>query len=194
MTKTRMILKKIHHVVLTTAELMESFIPGYSETYEAMHKKVRGCTYPQKPNPQQWKRQQEKTFYTLLSRLKEHDLIEKQKTGSKSLWKITKKGTEYLEKSENNQTEVLPRKDYSKSLDRVFNIVIFDIPEKFKHKRIWLRQQLKNLDFVMLQKSVWIGKYKIPEGLVYDIETLKLLPYIHILKVYKTGSIANLKL
>jgi len=194
MTKTRMILKKLHHTMLTTTEMIEGFIPGYSKTYEAMRKKIKGYTYPQKLSSQQWKRQQEKVFYTLLSRLKEHGLLEKQRIGLMSLWKITKKGIKYLEESENNQTEALPKKNYSKSLDNSFNIIIFDIPEKFKYKRIWLRQQLKKLDFIILQKSVWIGKYKIPEEFMYDIETLKLLPYIHILKVYKTGSLANLKL
>jgi len=194
MTKTQIILKKLRHATLTTAEIIESFLPGYSETYEAMRKKIKGYTYPQKLSPQQWKRQQERIFYTLLSRLKEHELVKKQGIGPKSLWEITQKGIENLEKIKINPTKDFPKENYSKSLDKFLNIVVFDIPEKFKYKRVWLRQQLKKLDFVMLQRSVWIGKYKIPEEFIYDLETLKLLTYIHILKVHKTGSLINLEL
>ncbi len=41
-------------------------------------------------------------------------------------------------------------------------IVIFDVPEKKKKIREWLRFQLKWWDFKMVQKSVWVGNGPLP--------------------------------
>lgn len=41
-------------------------------------------------------------------------------------------------------------------------IVIFDIPEKKRKVRDWIRGQLSLWDYTMLQKSVWIGKGEFP--------------------------------
>jgi CRISPR/Cas system-associated endoribonuclease Cas2 len=41
--------------------------------------------------------------------------------------------------------------------------VLFDIPEKRRKIRNWLRDQLKEWDFELVQKSVWIGKGPLPK-------------------------------
>ncbi|MBI2635441.1 MAG: CRISPR-associated endonuclease Cas2, partial [Parcubacteria group bacterium] len=72
-------------------------------------------------------------------------------------------------------------------------VVIFDIPEKQKHKREWLRGQLQDLGFKMIQKSVWMGKRKFPKEFLEDIRDLKLLAYVEIFSVTKTGSMRPLR-
>ena len=42
-------------------------------------------------------------------------------------------------------------------------MVLFDIPEKKRKVRNWLRLQLKLWDFEMLQQSVWLGKGPLPK-------------------------------
>ncbi len=42
-------------------------------------------------------------------------------------------------------------------------IVMFDIPEKKRRVRDWLRGQLRFWGFTMLQKSVWMGNGKLPK-------------------------------
>jgi len=42
-------------------------------------------------------------------------------------------------------------------------IVIFDIPEKKKKVREWLRRQIKMWGFEIIQKSVWIGDGPLPK-------------------------------
>ena len=71
-------------------------------------------------------------------------------------------------------------------------IVSFDVPEKEKRKRGWLRSTLKNLGFRMLQKSVWIGKVKIPEAYLEDLKRLRLLSYIEIFAISKRGTIRHI--
>ena len=109
------------------------------------------------------------------------------------VWQITPKGIGKLKLMADKNTANIPKKSYEILKDTDWNLVIFDIPEKFKRKRVWLREQLKDFGFTLLQKSVWIGKYKIPEEFIYDLRNLKLLPYIHIFKIHKRGSLTNLE-
>ena len=41
-------------------------------------------------------------------------------------------------------------------------LLIYDIPEERKKERDWSRRQLKNFDFSMIQKSVWVGPSPLP--------------------------------
>jgi hypothetical protein len=51
------------------------------------------------------------------------------------------------------------KKDAPKNL-----LLIYDIPEGRKKERDWFRRQLKNFDFIMIQKSVWVGPSPLPEN------------------------------
>jgi DNA-binding transcriptional regulator PaaX len=75
------------------------------------------------------------------------------------------------------------KKDAPKNL-----LLIYDIPEGRKKERDWFRRQLKNFDFKMIQRSVWVGPSPLPEdflgylkriGLQKEFKTFKLAkPYI----------------
>jgi len=67
-------------------------------------------------------------------------------------------------------------------------IVMYDIPHKMKKERDWFRRQLKNFNYVMIQKSVWVGPSPLPKdfrdyvkliGLRKQLKTFKLAkPYL----------------
>ena len=191
MNKTEIILSKLRHRVLSTAELIEELLPGYYATYQAMRKKISGNTYPEKISKEEYARQQEKSFYTLLSRLHQDGMIQRKKSGMKSIWNITKMGLGKLEKVLKSIKANLPKKFYKKIPDESLTIIIFDIPEKFKGRRVWLRKNLRALGFSLLQKSVWAGRCGVPEEFMYDLKSLRLLPFLHIFKVQKGGSLPD---
>lgn len=56
-----------------------------------------------------------------------------------------------------------------KPWDNKIRIVIFDISEKKRRVREWLRQELFLLQFKQLQKSVYVGKYPLSDILYQDI-------------------------
>lgn len=66
-------------------------------------------------------------------------------------------------------------------------IVMYDIPHEKKKERDWFRRQLKNFDYIMIQKSVWVGPSPLPKdfreyvkliGLKKQLKTFKLAkPY-----------------
>ncbi len=51
-------------------------------------------------------------------------------------------------------------------------IIIFDIPEKHRKIRNWLRNQLKIWDFEMVQQSVWVGKGPLPRKFTDHLKIL----------------------
>ena len=156
-----------------------------------MQRRAIGYSYPKRLTPKEQKRLEEKTFYTLLSRLKSDGLVGKQKKGGISVWRITTKGRGRLTNLKETKKNVLPQKTYRATPDDQLRIVIFDIPECFRHIRNWLRITLEMLGFRLLQKSVWIGKQKIPEEFLYDLRKLNMLKYVHIFAVSKRGSITS---
>mgnify|MGYP001581331649 CR=1 FL=1 len=65
-------------------------------------------------------------------------------------------------------------------------MVLFDIPEKKRKIRNWLRLHLKLWNFEMLQQSVWLGKGPLPKEFV---DRLDLLGIGKCVKIFKIESI-----
>lgn len=62
-----------------------------------------------------------------------------------------------------------PKREYLQSFMSNFQkdapknlLLIYDIPEVRKKERDWFRRQLKNFDFIMIQRSVWVGPSPLP--------------------------------
>lgn len=96
-----------------------------------------------------------------INRLKRQGLIQEDKQNHKYF--LTKEGEEILNYVY-NRSSILRKK-----WDGKIRIVIFDVPEKKRRYREWLRQELLLLDFKPLQKSVYIGKLPLPEDFYRDI-------------------------
>lgn len=183
--KTKKILEIISEGLITTNDIILTILEsGYGSSYSKLS---RNLSKRESARIDIRKQQEEKQrFYSLLSKLKSEGFISS-KIGK---WSITKKGTAKINDSESkNLILKLPSYRYQKEKDNKTKIVIFDIPEKDKKKRGWLRLVLLNLDYSLLQKSVWIGKTKIPEEFLNDIQSLKLMKHVHIFTVEKSGSI-----
>ncbi len=192
-TKTRRILGLLRHKAATAAEILEAFRLSSPDAFKVT-KNLLGHMDVPKFDYAAWKRQEEKKFYTLLSKMRHEGLIKKEKFENGKIWELTKKGFNHLEKISGFPGIVLPQKKYKKEKSNDLTLIVFDIPEKYKYKRAWLRKYLIDLGFQILQKSVWIGKYEIPEDFLYDLKDLNLLDNMHILKVNKTGSLLNFDL
>ncbi len=62
-------------------------------------------------------------------------------------------------------------------------MVLFDIPEKKRKIRGWLRLQLKLWDFRMLQQSVWLGKGPLPKEFTTRLQSLGINDCVKIFKI-----------
>ncbi|MDO8584985.1 MAG: hypothetical protein Q7R85_02580 [bacterium] len=132
--------------------------------------------------------QERQYVHKLLSKLKHEGLVAKT-ADRNGRWKATLAGMMRVKKSA--QRNAYPPKTFTVKQSHELKIVIFDIPERQKGKREWLRAVLKNLRFVKLQQSVWAGKVVLPEAFFDALRALGLLSHVQILAVTKTGSLKH---
>ena len=62
-------------------------------------------------------------------------------------------------------------------------MVLFDIPEKKRKTRNWVRSQLKLWNFEMLQQSVWLGKGPLPKEFVSRLDLLGIGKCVKMFKI-----------
>ncbi|OGF74791.1 CRISPR-associated endonuclease Cas2 [Candidatus Giovannonibacteria bacterium RIFCSPHIGHO2_02_43_13] len=175
--KIMAILSTLAGGALLTLKIFDEIWPtGFSRSYYR-NKKISRTNFDAE-------RRQE--FFNLLNYLQRKGFVEKKKTDAGIFWKITSGGLVKLKILKNKST------DYQADSDGNLKIIIFDVPEKERKLRAWLRSALKILGFRMLQQSVWIGKGRIPELFLFDLRQKNLLPYIHIMEVNKGGTVKEL--
>lgn len=96
--------------------------------------------------PQQYKRH---NFSLLIGKSLKTGYVERIIKNGKSYLRLTSAGKEQMERE-------FPITSLTKTWNKKWIIVIFDIEEKSRGKRNRLRNMLKNVGFGILQKSVWI--------------------------------------
>jgi len=147
-------------------------LTDYSGGYKLLRKRMKGWMDVPKPKRIDYQKLKEQTLRTILSRLKKRGLVE----DKKGIWAITEKGREFLKnkiphfghlKTENKKKEM---------------VVVFDIPELRRKQRNWLRSELMALNFIPLQKSVWLGPAPLPKEFIKYLSETNLLQYLKFFK------------
>lgn len=191
---TQIILKSLKEAWRATDFILEIFMGG--NYYQGTKK---GAFYQTMPvfskreiikTDSKFLKKEKQKFYSSLSRLKRQGFVSKKIKDNKTFWKITALGEKRLEKI--NNIFHFPKLNYKQEKSNDVVLIIFDIPEKERNKRAWLRSNLSALGFTLFQKSVWMGKNKLPEEFLKALSGLNLINYIHILKITKTGTIKEL--
>ena len=154
-------------------------LTDYHGGYRLMRARMHGYTGParQGRRPASFFEASGNTLRVTFSRLKKRGLVQ----NKSSEWKITERGRAYLDKIRSKFK--LPVHVSKKISPKPKNmIVVFDIPEAQKRKRAWLRTELSNLEFAMLQKSVWFGPTPLPKRFLKSLNQLRLIPYLKFFK------------
>ncbi|MBP6925523.1 MAG: hypothetical protein KBC22_00485 [Candidatus Pacebacteria bacterium] len=104
-------------------------------------------------------------------------------TTNDNQWQLTAEGKELFQKKNKGLRFFFSKKKpHTKPKKEI--LLLFDIPEKERYKRDWLRSELIGLSFEMIQKSVWLGP-KLPEDLHAYLMHKKLIQYIRIFSIKK---------
>lgn len=85
------------------------------------------------------------------------------------------------------------RPHYEVSPSEEVKIITFDIPEKKKVCRNWLRLALKDMNFNFLQKSVWVGTAALPEEFLDDLRKQEIFDFVEIFAVTKKGTLRQIR-
>lgn len=122
---------------------------------------------------------QRNTFDSAMWRLNKNGFV-KNRDGD---WSITNSGKIYL--SRKNKLEF---KKFSSPFEKRSPrnlLLMFDVPESKKVERGWLRWQLKEFNYIMVQKSVWVGPSPLPKEFKEYVKELNLDNCIKIFKLAK---------
>jgi DNA-binding transcriptional regulator PaaX len=127
----------------------------------------------------EFKRYKKESVQVALSRLHKNGYLTNSPTG----WSITPKGKKYSQSTHPLDYIVSPfNKDSLPGM-----IISFDIPEKDRAKRHWLRNQIKIFGYKMLQQSLWIGPSPLPPLFVKRLEDLNIRKNVKTFKITKSN-------
>jgi len=141
------------------------------------------------------KQREQERFYNLLSYLQRQGFISKYNKHDRreNRWRLTKNGREKLKVFEINTKKtggnLKPIKLKKSPVEDHLKIVVFDIPERKRAYRSWIRQTLRNCNYRMLQQSVWIGKVKLPKEFIQSLKRYGFLKCVHIFSVANRGTL-----
>lgn len=121
-----------------------------------------------------------------LSRLQAQGLVSRHGPKRYARWLLTAKGRARLAAA---KQRAAPSPATQK--DGVPRLVIFDVPERERAKREFIRRTLTAAGFRQLQKSVWWGREALPPNFIGLVERLRLGEHVHIFSVRETGTLPD---
>lgn len=129
----------------------------------------------------------QRSLSSMLSYLKRQGLVARRGSKKKTLWKITALGRQFLDRDP--ALHQLKTIDDLPPEDGIARLVTFDVPEKYRAGRVWLRTTLIMCDFQPLQRSVFLGWRPLPEDILRELDLRKMNRFIHIISIEKTGTL-----
>lgn len=114
-----------------------------------------------------------------LSRLQTKGYVDNSTAG----WSITKQGQDYVKNNHLLSYLNSPFKESSPA----HTIIAFDISEKDRVLRRWLRNQLKIFNYKLLQQSLWIGPGPLPASFLKRLEELNIRKNVKTFKITKSN-------
>jgi virulence-associated protein VapD len=177
----------------TAADILDAMLSNYASSRRKLSRSLR---YGPRRFKTDWAaayRDRQK-FFKLMDHLKRQGLIEPKQQGSQRRWRLTAAGRAKLPILRERNLYAREQARYENTgPDINVKIITYDIPVKEgQRKRDWLRAVLQNLGFTMLQKSVWVGKRKVPEAFFEDLRARHMLDFVQVFAVAKSGTLREL--
>ena len=188
------ILGKLSGAAMEAGDLLEAFLEsGYGASQSTMARELRAVKRRREKGAEEWARytRLQRRYYNAIAWLKQDGLITDQKSDQGRILQLTRKGMQKFIALKDRQKNALPEHSYRATASNSFVIVAFDVPEKERRKRDWLRDTLRYMGLHMLQESVWIGKVVMPKDFIDDLRTLRLLEYVEIFEITRAGSLRH---
>ncbi len=186
-------LELLEDAAFSIGDLFDALLmSGYGASYSAMMGTYTKKDREGERRAAEWEREyiMRQRYYSMLYKLRKDGLVREDKSKDGRIFIITPEGKKKLRiMRTRKQDEVLPFPRHQKIQSPNFTLVVFDIPERERRKRVWLRAALFHMGFMMVQKSVWMGKIKIPKQFLDDLRDMKLMPYVEIFEITKTGTL-----
>lgn len=116
-------------------------------------------------------------FFVRLKYLKQQKYIQIFVEGKEKYVELTPKGIKRAKKLTLNNLEI----NRPKKWDKKWRVVIFDVPEKQHHNRDIFRDQIKQMGFIQIQKSVYVYPFECAKEIALLSEILNIARFITIM-------------
>ncbi|MDO8743144.1 MAG: CRISPR-associated endonuclease Cas2 [Candidatus Azambacteria bacterium] len=131
----------------------------------------------------EWQKINERALRTAIRKLYQSKLIDyKEKSDGTISMTLTDNGKKRAIQYSLDSMEIKKPKQW----DRLWRLVIFDIPEEERQGRNALSAKLKELGFYPLQKSVFIHPYECKNEVDFIVELFNLRSYVRLFTVKET--------
>jgi len=131
----------------------------------------------------EWQKINERSLRTAIQKLYQSKLIDfKEKSDGTVSMTLTNNGKKKIIQFNLDLIEIKKPKQW----DRLWRLVIFDIPEEERRGRNALAVKLKELGFYPLQKSVFIHPYECKNEVDFIVELFNLRPYVRLFTIKET--------
>ncbi|OGH09017.1 MAG: CRISPR-associated endonuclease Cas2 [Candidatus Levybacteria bacterium RBG_16_35_6] len=148
--------------------------PGIGQLYKAIEK-------------EKWEQAKKRgALQSTIRRLKKQELVSWREVNGKLTLNLTEKGKK---KVLTYKIDELKLKEQTK-WDKMWRVIIFDIPEKNRSARDVFREKLKDLNFYQLQKSVFVTRLECREEIDFLKNNLGIAQYVHYILGKEVESIA----
>ena len=130
-------------------------------------------------------------FYRTLHYLKKQKLVIKKKGKTKSHWVLTPHGREKIQQYRKSRLDPFSAAQtiFVKPQGGGVTIVAYDVPERERRKRDWIRMCLAEMACEKIQKSVWVARGALDQDFIQALRERNLLGRVHIFAVTKQGTI-----
>lgn len=174
-TTTRFILRALR--VLGEASFDILIAPFFPKQYPftASGRKLFGLDPPAM-------RPAKRSVSALLARLRRQGFVVRVAQGKRTVWRLSPAGEQHLRELEIERS-VLPPSDGK------LRIVSFDVPERERRKRDWLRRTLRSCDYRMVQKSVWAGERPLPDWFLRGAEAAGVIDCLDVFSIAQKGTL-----
>ncbi|MDO8470318.1 MAG: hypothetical protein Q7S84_04920 [bacterium] len=128
-------------------------------------------------------------YQQTISRLVRGGLVERVGNRKNARFRLSLRGIREFKKRAEHPQPPDPRIYPSEPARTAITIVSYDIPERDRWKRTWIRSVLVSLGYRMVHQSVWVGTRKLPDRFLKDARELGILHCMEIFEVSKTGTL-----
>ena len=129
-------------------------------------------------------------YLRTISRLVQEGLVAKRGRGEAARFKLSIRG---IRERERRTITLTPNPhSYAPEPGRtVITIVSYDIPERERWKRAWVREVLVNHGYRKVHQSMWLGTKPLPGQFLKDARELGVLHHLEIFEVGREGTLRD---
>lgn len=129
-----------------------------------------------------------RSFYNALKRLERKHLVGVKQRGGSEGWQLTDEGEKAARRLKMKLVQARARR-----WDQKWRLIIFDVPERIRGRRDFLRRELQSLGLHQLQKSVWAAPHPLPEEFFAIMGELDLGKHLRVVTAERIEDDGDLK-